>query len=98
MMMAQQVVLAPVVGPSAWQVLATLGALVGVFSLIFALGYNWRRVTVLEESFANLAVMLDRSYARKDLIELELRSMRERLDLISRQLTQLLKAAADDDP
>lgn len=79
-----------------WQVVASLGSLLGLIGVAFALGYNWRRVTVIEGSMRDLLVDVDNlttvaadTYARKDLMELEMRAVKSRLDHISKQIEGL---------
>jgi Tfp pilus assembly protein PilO len=88
-----------------WQIVTVLSTILGMMGLAFTLGYNWRRVTVLEQSFAQSTEAtkerqeeIDRTYARKDLIEVELRSVRSRLDYMSKQLSELLHADRPTEP
>ena len=73
--------------------------------MAFAMGYNWRRVTVLEQMFEKHLTQtekqhaeMDDTYARKDLTELELKEIKSRLDYMSRQLATLLGERRVDDP
>ena len=88
-----------------WQMISTLGSFLGVLGMAFAVGYNWRRVTVLEQAFDTHLKQTEKqhedmnhTYARKDLTELELKAIKSRLDYMSRQLATLLGERRVDDP
>lgn len=90
--------------PSLWAILTALGGVLSVLAMAFALGYNWRRVSVLErdldrrlhaehQQIADIA----ETYARKDLISLELKALRSRIDYMSKQLAAVLREAPYED-
>ena len=79
------------------ETLTIVSTALAITGLIFTAGYNWRRITVLEEAFTQHLESADKrvaaievTYARKDLIELEIKTIRSRLDDISKQLADLL--------
>lgn len=90
----------PLASPGFWQIVAWMGSLLGIISLSFVAGYNWRRITVLEQSldkhlaWAEAVAKSERElnvavYARKDLVDLELKAIKSRLDLVGRQVNDL---------
>ena len=68
---------------NSWQMLVALSGVAGILTLTFLLGYNWRRVTVLEE--------IVKDFARRDIIDLELKAIRSRLDYMSKQLNAVIR-------
>ena len=82
---------------NALQLFTTISTLLGIIVLAFTAGYNWRRISALEDHLANHLVGADKrlvsieaTYARKDLIDLEIKAIRSRLDYMSTQLAALL--------
>lgn len=79
-----------------WESVNQFSALLGVLTLAFAVGYNWRRVTVLEETHASHVAEwlkhiehIEVTYARKDMLDLEIKAIRSRLDYITKVLERV---------
>ena len=82
----------PSTDPSIWSIVSSLGSLLGVLGVAFAVGYNWRRVTVLEQAWERHLTASDQrvaafevTYVRKEILDLELKAIRSRLDLLFKQ-------------
>ena len=80
-----------------WDIMSQYGAIAGILGLAFTAGYNWRRLTIVEDLIGKHLASVDirreqmdaeieRTYARKDTLDLELKAIRSRLEYISKQL------------
>jgi len=69
-----------------WELLNSIGLIISACVFIFGLGYNWRRVTVLEDAFEKrlkTAELIERemqahmasTYVRQDVLSVELRNV-----------------------
>ena len=82
---------------NALQLFITVSTLLGIVVLAFTAGYNWRRISALEDHLAEHLVGADKrilsieaTYVRKDLLDLELKAIRSQLEFMSTQLSALV--------
>ncbi len=79
--------------PSPWVSLGSYGAIIGVITFLFGLGFAWRGIVDTKEAQEALATSLKSEYVRKDVYASDIAGMRNKLEEISAQLADLQRRA-----
>lgn len=61
-----------------------VGIVLTLASLIFTAGFNWHRITVVEEKHESLAVQVAQDYVRKDVVGAQLEEIKVQLAALQR--------------